>query len=77
MHWSSRCRKPVKVTELFRAIGSVITCPVATCRAATMEMVPLRTYSNSRRASRPGQAASRLFGAHVTKTNALESLVIA
>ena len=53
MHWSRRCRKPVKVTELLRVIGSVITCPVAICSAATMETVPLRMYSNSRRASWP------------------------
>lgn len=56
MHWSRRCRKPVKVTESLRLIGSAMTCPVATSSAATMETVPLRTYSNSRRASRPGRA---------------------
>jgi len=54
VHWSRRCRKPVKVTESLRAIGSVTTYPVATCSAAMMERVPLRTYSNSRRARRPG-----------------------
>ena len=55
VHWSRRCGKPVKVTGSLRVIGSVITCPVAICRAATMETVPLRTYSDSRRASRPGR----------------------
>ena len=48
----------MKATELLRATGSMITWPVATCSAAMMETVPLRTYSNSRRAGRPG-AGSR------------------
>ena len=46
----------MKVTELLLVIGSAITCPVATCSAAMMETVPLRTYSNSRRARRPRRA---------------------
>jgi len=54
MHWVRRCRKPVKAAESLRVTGSVTTCPVATCSAAMMETVPLRTYSNSRRAGRPG-----------------------
>lgn len=46
----------MKVAESLRLIGSTTTCPVATCSAATMETVPLRTYSNSRRPARPGAA---------------------
>lgn len=46
----------MKVAESLRLIGSTITCPVATCSAAMMETVPLRMYSNSRRAARPGAA---------------------
>ena len=41
----------MKVTELFRPIGSAMTCPVATCSAAMMDAVPLRTYPDSRRAA--------------------------
>ena len=37
-------------------IRSAMTSPVVTFIAATMEMVPWRTYSNSRRAPRPGRA---------------------
>ena len=58
MHWLRRCGKPVKAAELLRATGSATTCPVAACSAAMMETVPLRTYSNSRRAGWPG-AGSR------------------
>ncbi len=54
MHWVRRCRKPVKAAVSLRAAGSATTCPVAMCSAAMMETVPLRTYSNSRRARRPG-----------------------
>ena len=50
----------MKVTESLCSIGSVTTWPVAMCSAAMMEAVPLRTYSNSRRARprrprRPGR----------------------
>ena len=46
----------MKATELLRSTRSAITSPVATFIAAMMETVPCRTYSNSRRASRPGRA---------------------
>ena len=45
----------MKVTESLRAIGSVTTWPLATCSAAMMETVPLRTYSNSWRTGRRGR----------------------
>ena len=54
MHWLSMTRNLMKVTELLRAIRWAMTSPVATFMAAMMETVPCRTYSNSRRASRPG-----------------------
>src|SRR5450631_750955 len=52
-------QEPGESAESLRAIGSAMTCPVAACSAAVMEIVPLRTYSNSRRASRPGLAAAQ------------------
>jgi hypothetical protein len=50
-------RNGVKVTESLRAIGPAITWPVAASNAAMIETVPLRMYSNSRRAPRPRRAA--------------------
>jgi hypothetical protein len=51
VHWSRRCRKLMKAAELLRLTGSATTCPVATCSAAMMDAVPLRTYPDSRRAA--------------------------
>ncbi|MDQ1248739.1 MAG: hypothetical protein QG597_3112 [Actinomycetota bacterium] len=45
----------MNVSELFFITRSVRTSPVWTSRAAMIETVPCRTYSNSRRAIRPGR----------------------
>ena len=56
MSASSLVRKAMNVAESLRVIRSVTICPVCTYRAAMIETVPWRTYSNSRRATRPGRA---------------------
>jgi len=48
----------MKVMESFFRIRWPMTCPVETFIAAMMETVPWRTYSNSRRESRPGAAGT-------------------
>ena len=57
-------QEAVKVLELLFWIGSATAWPVAMCSAGMIEPVPLRTYSNSRRARprrprRPSRAAGR------------------
>lgn len=54
MCWSSMPMNLMKVTESLRRIRWLTTSPVETFIAATMETVPWRRYSHSRRASRPG-----------------------
>src|SRR6266487_261777 len=55
--WCSMARSPMKVAEWLRRMRSAMTSPVVTFIAAMLETVLCRTYSNSRRASRPGRAA--------------------
>ena len=45
----------MNAAESFFLTRSVMTSPVVTFIAAMIETVPCRTYSNSRRASRPGR----------------------
>jgi hypothetical protein len=55
--------------ESLRVTGSATTCPVATCSAAMIETVPLRTYSNSRRGRRPGRGGRSHHGARRAQVN--------